>query len=164
MKASGGRRPVRNALIVIGPLSDPARSRLATQMGARIAPLRGAPADINVVTVKPGHPQSLHEKVRRIAGNKVVVAPVLVEDGERLFPTGQIHVRFKSPPSDGQLTQFARRFRLRNATRNKWSPYQASFSVRSGETRFLPEIAASITIDEGVADAWLDTRAGFRRG
>ena len=157
------RRPANDAAVVIGRLSEAAQSRLAAA-GARAAPVPGV-ADASVVRTKPGDPRALREKIRRAAGDEVLVVPVLIgEGGERFIPTGEIVVRFKRALDAGELAQFARRHEVGAGVRNKWSPRQAAFAVRGDDARFLPEIVARIAADAAVDAAWPDTRAHFRRG
>ena len=163
MKAADSRLPAKDSVLVIGPLSDATRSDIVRAAQAEVAPLPGV-EDAFVVKTKPGNPRQLFQKVNDLVGDKLLVAPVLIDkDGERLFPTGDIQVRFKTPPTDQELADFAKRLQVGAPKRNKWSPQQAAFAVRSDDARFLPEITEQMGAQSSVQAAWADVRAQFRR-
>ena len=164
MKGADSRQPAKDEVVVIGPLSDATRSDIARAAQAEVAPLPGAD-DAFVVKTKPGNPRALFQKVNEVVGDKLLVAPVLVDkDGERLFPTGDIQVRFKTPPTDQELADFAERLQVGTPKRNKWSPQQVAFAVRSDDARFLPEITDEMSAQSSVQSAWADVRGQYRRG
>src|SRR4051812_2424683 len=117
-----------------------------------------------VIEGQSGDPRALCERINQVVGSEGVVAPLLVDDeGNRLFPTGHLQVRFEEPPSDGTLSAFADRHRVELGGRNKWAPPQADFLVGRDDGRFLPDIASAMAQDDGVVDAWPDVQAAFRR-
>ena len=163
MKAADSRLPAKDSVLVIGPLSDATRSDIVRAAQAEVAPLPGV-EDAFVVKTKPGNPRQLFQKVNDLVGDKLLVAPVLIDkDGERLFPTGDIQVRFKTPPTDQELADFAKRLQVGTPKRNKWSPQQVAFAIRSDDARFLPEITDQISAQPSVHAVWPDVRAEFRR-
>jgi len=162
-KSSISRLPAKDAAVVIGAISDEMRSRLAKAANGTIAPMANV-ADTLLVQAKPGDPRKLFEKLNDVVGEKAVVAPVLVdEEGQRLFPTGHVQVRFKTPADDELLAAFAERHRLQLTKRNRWAPQQAEFAVKPDDPRYLPEITRAVQAEPAVDDAWPDVRAAFRR-
>lgn len=163
MKRSGLRSPVKDAAVVIGPLSAAMRSRIARALGASVAPVPGA-KDAFVIESAPGEPRELFRKINDLVGSKALVAPVLADqDGKRLFPTGELQVRFHDVPSDDAIAAFVKRHSLGQAKRNKWAPKQVAFALRRDDRRFLPEITERIGADRTVDKAWPDVRARYRR-
>ena len=146
MKAADSRLPAKDSVLVIGPLSDATRSDIVRAAEAEVAPLPGVD-DAFVVKAKPGNPRALFQKVNEVVGDKLLVAPV----------------RFKTPPTDQELADFAKRLQVGAPKRNKWSPQQVAFAVRSDDARFLPEITEQMGAQSSVQAAWADVRAQFRR-
>jgi hypothetical protein len=158
-----GRVPAKDAAVIIGALPESTRSRLEQATGGKVSPLPNV-ADTYVVQAKPEDPRKLFSRLNDVIGDAALVAPVLVdEEGNRLFPTGRLQVRFNKHPDDKSLSDFAERHRLELTRRNRWSPQQAEFSVRPEDPRFLPEIADEVVSDRTVATAWPDVRAAFRK-
>jgi hypothetical protein len=157
------RVPAKDAAVIIGALPKTMRSRVERTTGAKVTPLPNV-ADTYVVQAKPDDPRKLFNRLNDVVGDAAVVAPVLVdEDGNRLFPTGRLQVRFNKHPDDKSLSDFAKRHHLELTKRNRWSPQQAEFAVRPEDSRFLPEIADEVGSDGAVATAWPDVRASFRK-
>jgi hypothetical protein len=91
-------------------------------------------------------------------------APVLRDaDGNELWPTGALVVRFRSRPSDKQLDAFAAEERLVIEARNEFVPEQASFRPRQPRTEYLPDLVGRIARRGGVAAAWAGTASHYRR-
>ena len=162
MKASSTRIPA-DGTVIIGSLSDATQSRLTEAVSGRLSKISDAPPTL-VVESKADDPRALCQRVNQVVGDEAVVAPLLTdEEGNRLFPTGQLQVRFERPPPEDQLKQVAERHKLDLAGRNKWAAQQAVFSIRPEDSRYLPDIAAELTKEEGVAAVWPDVKAAFRR-
>jgi hypothetical protein len=158
------RVPAKDAAVIIGALPKTMRSRVEQATGAKVTSLPNVP-DTYVVQAKPEDPRKLFNRLNDVVGDAAVVAPVLVdEEGNRLFPTGRLQVRFNKHPDDKSLSDFAERHRLELTKRNRWAPQQAEFAVRPEDSRFLPEIADEVVSDGSVANAWPDVRAAFRKG
>jgi hypothetical protein len=104
------------------------------------------------------------ERINEVVGTEGVVAPLLADDeGNKLLPTGRMQVRFKEPPTERFLASFAKRHKIELAQRNKWSPQQVEFAVRSDDKRYFPDVAAELKEDGKVVTAWPDVQAAFRR-
>jgi hypothetical protein len=91
-------------------------------------------------------------------------APVLRDaDGNELWPTGALVVRFRRRPSGTQLDAFAAEERLVIEARNEFVPEQASFRPRQPRTEYLPDLVARIGRRGDVAAAWAGTASRYRR-
>jgi len=156
------RKPTGGAVIT-GALSKETHQRLAELAPGRVSKVADAPPTL-LVEAKAEDPRDLCARINDVVGSEGVVAPLLVDDdGNRLFPTGQVQVRFKEAPSERRLSAFATRHNVKLAKRNQWAPQQAEFQVRSDDARFLPDITSAMAEDKGVTAAWPDVRAAFRR-
>ena len=123
------RVPAKDAAVIIGALPDAVRTRLEKEAGGKIHPLPDV-ADTLVVQAKPGDPRKLFNKLNDLIGDNAVVAPVLIDDeGNRLFPTGRLQVRFNKHAGEKLLSEFAKRHHLELTKRNRWSPQQAEFAL-----------------------------------
>jgi hypothetical protein len=85
----------------------------------------------------------------------------LDELGEPHLPTGEVTVRFGSPPSDETLDEFARQYGLELRQRNKYQPAQASFLVSTQE--YLPDVVEALEPAENVVAVWANTKSKYRR-
>jgi hypothetical protein len=149
--------------VVIGTLSPETMARLTKAAPGPVTKVSEAPPTL-VIGGKAEDARRLCERINQVVGAEGVVAPLLADaDGNRLFPTGHLQVRFEDEPSDGMLSVFAARHRFELAGRNKWAPRQADFLVRRDDERFLPDIASAMAKGEGVIEAWPVVRAAFRR-
>ena len=163
MKDPNSRAPAKDAVVIIGAVSKAVRDKLVKAVHGKIAPLANV-ADTLVLEAKAEEPRKLFRKLNDIVGDNAVVAPVLVDqDGNRLFPTGRLQVRFKDASDESWLSDFAARHGLDFVKSNRWAPQQAEFAVRPSDSRFLPEIAAAVAGDKAVETAWPDVRAAYRR-
>jgi hypothetical protein len=118
-----------------------------------------------MVESKAEDSRALCERINDAVGPEAVVAPLLVDDeGNRLFPTGKLLVRFEERPTDDLLSAFAERHQVELSQRNKWAERQAEFNLSTTDHRFLPDIAAAMNEDAGVTKAWPEVQASFRRG
>jgi hypothetical protein len=117
-----------------------------------------------VIEAAAEDPRVLVERVNSAVGSEALVAPLLTDDeGNRLFPTGRLVVRFDERPSDQTLLDLAERHGVEFAQRNKWAERQAEFEVPKTDERFLPDIAAALNEEKGVTNAWQEVQAAFRR-
>lgn len=149
-------------VVIIGSLSKETQDRLAEATDGKLAQVPNSPLTHMVETT--GNLREFSERINKVVGTEGVVAPMLADDeGNRLLPTGRMQVRFKQPPSDSVLTRFAKRHKVELAQRNKWSPQQAEFAVRTDDMRYFPDVAAELKKDSTVMTAWPDVRAAFRR-
>ncbi|HSD66556.1 MAG TPA: hypothetical protein VLF95_07635 [Vicinamibacteria bacterium] len=91
-------------------------------------------------------------------------APVLRDaDGNELWPTGALVVRFRTRPSAKQLDGFAAEERLVIEARNELVPEQASFRPRQPRAEYLPDLVAQVGRRDDVAAAWAGTASRYRR-
>lgn len=162
MTVQNSRTP-SGGIVVIGSLSPETQQRLEKAAEGKIAKVAGAPLT-HVVEMAGVDLRKFSAQINKLVGKEGVVAPILADDeGNRLLPTGRVQVRFKEEPTDNFLASFAKRHKVELAERNKWSPQQAEFSVRTDDTRYFPDVAAELEKDSKVMTAWPDVRAGFRR-
>ena len=90
--------------------------------------------------------------------------PVLLNDnGETLYPTGLIQVRFHKSVSDKELESFAKEHNLRLVERNRFQPVQASFEMQDPAKTYLPEVVEEVNKPSTVRVAWAETMAHYRR-
>lgn len=102
----------------------------------------------------------LHES----AGDAAVVQPVLVdEQGHPHYPTGEISVRFREPPSEDALRTFAAAHGLTLRSRNQYVPQQAVFRLADPRRTYLPDLVEKLASDKGVVAAWANTLSSYRR-
>jgi hypothetical protein len=104
------------------------------------------------------------QRLRKLVGALGVVQPVLIDDqGLDQLPTGEISVRFATPPTDASLERFAASHDLRLLTRNEFVPRQAVFAPIHPEEQYLPEVIQSATSAKNVERAWANTLGQYRR-
>jgi hypothetical protein len=162
MTTQNSRVPA-GGVVVIGSLSKATQDRLEKAAGGKFAKVADSPLT-HMVETSGGDLRKFSERINKVVGTEGVVAPMLADDeGNRLLPTGTMQVRFKSPPTDDLLAAFAKRHKVELAQRNKWSPQQAEFAVRTDDLRYFPDVAAELEKDKTVVSAWPDVRAAFRR-
>jgi hypothetical protein len=91
-------------------------------------------------------------------------SPVLRDtDGNELWPTGALLVRFRRRPSDEQLDAFASEEGLVVEARNEFVPEQASFRPRQPRAAYLPDLVARVARRGDIAAAWAGTVSRYRR-
>lgn len=150
-------------VVIIGSLSKATQARLTKAGAGKLAKISNAPLT-HVVEKTGGDLRKFSDRINKVVGTEGVVAPMLADgEGNQLFPTGKLQVRFKERPSDKVLTSFAKKHKVELAQRNKWSPQQAEFAVRTDDTRYFPDVAAELKKDDTVFAAWPDVQAAFRR-
>jgi hypothetical protein len=161
--ATQNSRVPAGGVVVIGALSKATQDRLEKGAHGKFAKVADSPLT-QMVEISGGDLRKISEQINKVVGTEGVVAPMLADDeGNRLLPTGTMQVRFKSAPSDDLLADFAKRHKVELAQRNKWSPQQAEFAVRTDDLRYFPDVAAELEKDKTVVSAWPDVRAAFRR-
>ncbi|MBR1269486.1 hypothetical protein JQ629_18400 [Bradyrhizobium sp. AUGA SZCCT0222] len=161
--ATENSRVPAGGVVVIGALSKATQDRLEKAADGKLAKVADSPPT-HVVETSGSDLRKLSERINKVVGMEGIVAPMLADgEGNRLLPTGTMQVRFKSPPSDDLLADFAERHKIELAQRNKWSPQQAEFAVRTDDVRYFPDVAAELEKDQTVMSAWPDVRAAFRR-
>jgi hypothetical protein len=154
-------RVAAGGVAVIGHLSKATMARLAAH--GQFTKVSDDPP-IHAMETTRKDLRALSEEINAVVGTEAVVSPLLSDnDGSRLVPTGQMQVRFKEPPSAEALDKFAQEHKVELAGLNKWAPAQAAFSVRSDDTRYLPELESELQDDKTVKAAWADVKAAFRR-
>jgi len=109
-------------------------------------------------------PRETWRRASRLLGSLGTVDPVLVgPDGELHFPTGEVSVRFKEPPSEAELDQFAARYGLRFVKGNEFVPAQMVFARAHPMGVFLPELVEQLARSDAVRAAWANTVSRYRR-
>ena len=109
-------------------------------------------------------PRETWRRASRLLGSLGTVDPVLVgPDGELHFPTGEVRVRFKEPPSEAELDQFAARYGLRFVKGNEFVPAQMVFARAHPMGVFLPELVEQLARSDAVRAAWANTVSRYRR-
>lgn len=90
--------------------------------------------------------------------------PVLKDvDGNELYPTGSIVVRFREPPSADSLRKFAAASVLVLEERNEFVPRQVSFRPRRPREAYLPGLVATIAERPDVEGVWASTLGQYKR-
>lgn len=124
-------------------------------------------ADDVVVVTLPGAAGSAKEAWRHLLGRAAGAAwaaPLLVDDeGGEQVPTGEVTVRFVSPPPDPDLAAFAGRHGLVLRRRNEFVAQQAVFAPAAPRATYLPELCEELAADPAVAHAWANTVSRYRR-
>jgi hypothetical protein len=126
-----------------------------------VEPLEGADGVLLRVANQQTDPRACWHAVRERAGLDAVNPVLLDEQGEPHLPTGEVTVRFASPPSDDTLDEFARRHGLELRQRNKYQPAQASFVFSAQE--YLPDVVEALEPAENVVAVWANTKSKYRR-
>lgn len=112
----------------------------------------------------PASAKSAWERIRKMLGEGESVQPVLLDDsGLPQYPTGEISVRFRKPPSDASLKRFARAHGLRLSSRNEFVPQQAIFELAEAGGSYIPKVVKEVAGDESVELAWANTLARYER-
>ena len=163
MTVNDARTPA-GGVVIIGPLSDATQVRLTKAAHGKLRKVSDSPLT-QVLEKADGNLRQLSKRINQLVGTEGVVAPMLADpEGNQLFPTGKLQVRFKEPPSEKSLTSFANKHKVEVAQRNKWSPQQVEFAVRTDDMRYFPDVAAELKKDSAVLAAWPDVSTAFRRG
>jgi hypothetical protein len=141
------------------------RSRFVVK-GARdqagVEPLGG---DRGVVTTSAdADPKVSWRRLVTGSGRPEWAAPVIEDEaGNESYPTGEVTVRFVTPPTDEQLEQLASEHGLRPARRNRYVPAQVAFAPAQPREVYLPELCEQLATTDGVASAWVNTTSAYRR-
>ncbi|MBL8229752.1 MAG: hypothetical protein JNL98_14785 [Bryobacterales bacterium] len=106
-------------------------------------------------------PRHIWQQIQSEAG-EVPVDPVLLDEaGGVHYPTGEVVIRFKEPPSDAFLAGFAKKFGLTVRQRNAYVPSQIAFHVV--QHGYLPDLVESVEAIEEVQSAWANTKSHYQR-
>jgi hypothetical protein len=136
-----------------------------TQLG-RVEPLAGYPGRYVLHLDQPSEdPERCWIKLHEVLGPEVEVEPVFLSaDGSVCIPTGTLTVRFRTPPSDRELRDFARTLGLKVDERNAFVPSQVSFRPTAGARVYFPDILKRIQRDKDhVVRAWPETLGRYQR-
>ena len=113
---------------------------------------------------KTSDARSAWELVRERIGDEDIVYPVLLDEGgHNQYPTGEISVRFESPPTDAQLKRFAASHGLRLQSRNEFVPQQATFEPLKPGEQYIPELVEEIAGAKNTQLAWANTLSRYER-
>jgi hypothetical protein len=144
--------------------SAPAVSKRLADFGDRVKPLGGHP---RLFIVSPGHKHrnAADEVGKALSGldADIRIEPLLQDEhGNRVVPTGNVTVRFKSEPSRDDLLRFADALGLTFISRNKYVPSQVSF--RTSRSDQIAELMERIPkFDDNIIAAWPETLGLYRR-
>lgn len=139
--------------------SDEAREKL-NSLGS-VEALEGADGVLLRLAGKQTDPRASWRAIRAHAGLESVNPVLLDEQGETHLPTGEVTVRFASPPSEETLGEFASKHGLELRQRNKYQPAQASFAVPAQQ--YLPDVVEALEPDDRVVAVWANTKSRYRR-
>lgn len=90
--------------------------------------------------------------------------PVLKDaDGNEMYPTGSIAVRFRDRPAAEALRKFAAASALKVEERNEFVPRQVSFRPLRPRDAYLPGLVSEIADRPEVEAAWASTLGAYRR-
>lgn len=126
-----------------------------------VEPLEGADGVLLRMASTETDPRASWHALREQAGLEGVNPVLLDEQGEPHLPTGEVTVRFASPPGDDTLEEFARQHGLELRQRNKYQPAQASFLVSAQQ--YLPDVVEALEPAENVVAVWANTKSRYRR-
>ena len=144
--AAGQEESATKRLAALGTVKD------AGEAGLMLVQLSGS---------EPADAKAVWAKLQKQVGNAEVDPVLLDETGEPHFPTGEVTVRFKEPPSDAFLSGFADKHGLKVRSRNEFVPAQVAFQVT--RRSYLPELIESLKPAENVASVWANTKSRYRR-
>ena len=85
------------------------------------------------------------------------------DDGNEMYPTGTIQVRFTETPSDQELSTLCADLGLRLLSRNDYQPKQAAFEAANRLDADLSVDIRRLEDTPGVRRAWPEVRARYRR-
>jgi len=94
------------------------------------------------------------------------IAPVQADSrGQESYPTGELTVRFTSPPTEAQLRQISAELDLRIVRRNDYVDTQVVFAPAGHvrRERYLPTMNAELAARPFVARSWLSTQSRYTR-
>ena len=109
-------------------------------------------------------PKEAWERVQDALGSDIVADPAFIDqEGNALYPTGLITIRFAHEPTEADLERFAREHDLEVYSRNKFVPSQVTFAPAKPTASFLPDLVAQVKSAPEVKSAWADTVSKFIR-
>jgi hypothetical protein len=159
-----GQKPSENLFVVHTKHDRETAYRKLKKLG-EVEALKGSD-DVLLVRFRQKIPdlKAAWELIRRELGDEAIVYSVLLdESGRHQYPTGEISVRFQSPPSDAQLKRFAASHGLRLHSRNEFIPQQAIFEPLKPGDRYIPELVQEIAGAKNIQLAWANTLSRFER-
>jgi hypothetical protein len=157
------QKPSRAVFVLHAHRDREAVRRALGEMGA-VEELQGSDLLLLRLNKEPASAKSGWDRIRKKLGKGESVQPVLVDDrGLSQYPTGEISVRFRKPPSDAGLKRFARTHGLRLGRRNEFMPQQAIFELAEDGGSYIPKVVKDVSGDESVELAWANTLARYER-
>jgi hypothetical protein len=112
-----------------------------------------------------GDAGSAWRQVADIVGGPAVIAPVMTDsDGNRMYPTGVVQVRFAEPPTEHEARRFGQTYGLKLQSVNKWQPRQAAYTVIAEQPTYLPDTIGRVQQDSAVTRVWPETLSLYKRG
>lgn len=157
------QKPKRDVFVLHARRDRDAVQRELGQLGA-VEELQGSDLLLLRLNKEAASAKSAWERIRKKLGTGESVQPVLVDDsGTPQYPTGEISVRFRKPPTDAGLKKFARTHGLRLGSRNEFVPQQAIFELAEAGEKYIPTVVKDVSGDEDVEVAWANTLSRYER-
>jgi hypothetical protein len=159
-------KPSNSRFVVNGADLGELKRRVRGKRNLRFELIDGDPQLVVVqASTRTPSPKRAWEQVSQALHADAMVAPVLTDaDGNAMYPTGAIQVRFRTNPTDFQLDDFAHRHRLRIDGRNRYKPEQVVFSIAASPAEtYLPDLIADLSDAPDVLRVWPVTKSKFLR-
>lgn len=103
-------------------------------------------------------------KALQAAMPEAIIAPVMIDrQGNTLYSTGKIQIRFSKLPADDTLKSLASHHQLVDVFRNRYQPKQVSCQSANPARRYLPDLIDELIKWPGVTAAWAETRTRYER-
>ena len=96
-------------------------------------------------------------------GEVAWAAPILGEGNEESYPTGDVTIRFSSPPTPKDLESFAEKHAVRVRRRNEFISEQVVVAPSEPRGTWLPDLVERLNDEQHVAKAWPNTLSAYRR-
>lgn len=162
-------RPTSRALVVRGGPTAPEAVRETLDLGDErfeVAPLDSRKGGMVIeFDAEPAEVKNRWRAVQTQLGDQAMVSPVLEDSvGDAHYPTGEVTVRFATPPDDETVALLEDTFGLAVARRNPFVPSQLTFAPKRPGAAYLPELIDAVAKAGGVRAAWAATESKLRRG
>lgn len=96
-------------------------------------------------------------------GEVAWAAPILGEGDQESYPTGDVTIRFNSPPDASALESFAQKHAVTVQRRNEFIPEQVVVTPSEPRGTWLPDLVDRLNGEQHVAKAWPNTLSAYRR-
>lgn len=157
------RKPSRTDFVVRGVKSR-SMQRL-NEIAEQLAELDDESVVVRVKSSGGGTSKATWAKIQETLEGKAFATPVLDDtEGNEFYPTGTLHARFNSVPTDRELQRFCSEHGLELVSRNEFQPAQAAFRVRDPSAVFLPDLVEQLNREDTVKRAWEEAQTHYHRG